>query len=333
MSSASSGDRYDRVKYSRCGRSGLQLPSVALGLWHNFGTSTPYAQSAALVTTAFESGITHFDIANNYGPPAGSAEETFGEILRRELRGHRDELIVSTKAGHRMWDGPYGDWGSRKSLIASLEQSLLRLGLNYVDIFYHHRPDPETPLEETMTALDHIVRSGKALYVGISKYYEPEAARRAFRILQDLGTPCLIHQVKYNMFFRRIEGDLLSLQEQEGVGCIAFAPMAGGLLTEKYQRGIRDDSRAAGDSPFLTPDAVTDSVVEKARRLTHIAESRGQSLAQMAVAWAYRHHGVTSVLIGASRPSHIEESVAAFSRTHFTDEELSAIDSVLDDTR
>ena len=230
-----------------------------------------------------------------------------------------------------MWDGPYGDWGSRKYLIASLEQSLLRLGLDYVDIFYHHRPDPETPLEETMTALDHIVRSGKALYVGISKYYEPETARSAFRMLRDLGTPCLIHQVKYNMFFRRIEGDLLSVQAEEGVGCIAFAPMAGGLLTKKYQRGIPEDSRAAGESPFLKPEAVTESAVEKARKLTRIADSRGQSLAQMAVAWACRHDEVTSVLIGASRPSHVEESVAAFSNAQFTDEELTAIDAVLDD--
>lgn len=331
MSTGLSRDRYDRIEYSRCGRSGLKLPSVALGLWHNFGESTPYAESAELATTAFDNGITHFDIANNYGPPPGSAEETFGKILRRELAGHRDELVISTKAGHQMWDGPYGDWGSRKYLIASLEQSLLRLGLDYVDIFYHHRPDPETPLEETMTALDHIVRSGKALYVGISKYYEPEVARRAFRMLRDLGTPCLIHQVKYNMFFRRIEGDLLSVQAEEGVGCIAFAPMAGGLLTKKYQGGIPEDSRAASESPFLKREAVTESAVEKARALTRIADSRGQSLAQMAVAWAYRHDEVTSVLIGASRPSQIEESVAAFSNTQFTDEERTAIDAVLDD--
>jgi len=323
-----SDTRYDVMRYNRCGRSGLKLPAVSLGLWHNFGGVDPFENSRALVHRAFDLGITHFDLANNYGPPPGSAEETFGRILRHDLAPYRDELVISTKAGWDMWPGPYGDWGSRKYLIASLDQSLKRMGLDYVDIFYHHRPDPETPLEESMGALDHVVRSGKALYVGISSYI-PEQTRRAARILRELGTPCLIHQPSYNMFDRWIEDGLLDVLEEEGIGCIVFSPLAQGLLSDRYVGGIPEDSRAAKAHGYLSRDDVREDKLAKVRALGEIAQARGQTMAQMALAWNLRHPGVTSVLVGASRVSQIEENVAALEKLAFTQEELEAIDRIL----
>ncbi len=320
--------RYDKMRYNRCGRSGLKLPAVALGLWHNFGGVDAFENGRAMVHRAFDLGITHFDLANNYGPPYGSAEENFGKIFAQDLKRYRDELIISSKAGWDMWPGPYGNFGSRKYLIASLDQSLKRMGLEYVDIFYHHRPDPETPLEETMGALDHIVRSGKALYVGISQY-NAEQTQQAVKILRDLGTPLLIHQPMYSMFVRWIENDLLSTLEREGVGCIAFSPLAQGLLTDRYLKGIPKDSRAAKSWGYLKRDDVTDDKVEKVRQLNHIAERRGQSLAQMAIAWVLRHNAMTTALIGASRVSQIEELVAALNNLEFSREELSTIDGIL----
>lgn len=321
--------RYGKMQYNRCGGSGLRLPALSLGLWHNFGGTTVYENSRAMLRRAFDLGVTHFDLANNYGPPPGAAEENFGRILRQDFLPYRDELIISTKAGHLMWDGPYGDGGSRKYLFASLEQSLKRMGLEYVDIFYHHVPDSETPVEETLTALADIVRQGKALYAGISKYYTPAQAQEAFGILQRLGTPCLIHQVKYNMFDRRIENGLLDANAESGVGCITFSPLNRGVLTDKYLDGIPADSRAAGESPFLKPDQITDDVVEKVTRLNELALRRGQTLAQMAVAWNYRHDTVTSVLIGASKVRQIEECAAAFDNQNFSDEELAEIDRIV----
>lgn len=320
--------RYDAMLYRRCGRSGLKLPAIALGLWHNFGGVDSYGNSRAMVLRAFDLGITHFDLANNYGPPAGSAERNFGRILRWNLRRYRDELIISTKAGYPMWTGPYGDRGSRKYLIASLDQSLRRMGLAYVDIFYHHRPDPETPLEETMGALDHAVRSGRALYVGISSY-TPEQTRTATRILQSLGTPCLIHQPKYSMFNRWIEDGLLAVLREHGIGCIPFSPLAQGLLTERYLHGIPGDSRAAKPTGFLKKDEINEALLSKVRRLAELARARGQSLAQMALAWVLRHPEVTSALIGASRVSQVEDAVAALGKLSFTGEELQAIDRIL----
>lgn len=293
--------RYDAMHYARCGRSGLKLPRISLGLWHNFGGVDDFENARAMALRAFDLGITHFDLANNYGPPPGSAEETFGRILRHDLAPFRDELIISTKAGYWMWPGPYGEWGSRKYLLSSLDQSLRRMGLDYVDIFYHHRPDPETPLEETMTALDQIVRSGKALYVGISSY-NADRTREAARILKALGSPCLIHQPRYSMFDRWIEGGLLNVLGDEGIGCIVFSPLAQGLLTDRYLQGIPADSRAAKPDGFLKPEQVTDDKLEKVRRLQELARARGQTLAQMALAWVLRHSEVTSALIGASRP-------------------------------
>jgi len=323
-----SADRYDRLHYRRCGRSGLKLPAISLGLWHNFGGVDAFENARAMVHRAFDLGITHFDLANNYGPPPGSAEETFGRILRQDLNRYRDELIISTKAGYRMWPGPYGEWGSRKYLVASLDQSLRRMGLDYVDIFYHHRPDPETPLEETMAALDHVVRRGKALYAGISSY-TPEQTRQAATILRELGTPCLIHQPSYSMFNRWIEDGLLDVLEEEGIGCIVFSPLAQGLLTDRYLGGIPADSRAAKPHGFLKREQVTDAKLAKVRNLDEIAQARGQRMAQMAIAWNLRHAGMTSVLVGASRVRQIEENVAALNNLAFTAEELEAIDGIL----
>jgi L-glyceraldehyde 3-phosphate reductase len=316
------------LHYNRCGRSGLKLPAVSLGLWHNFGGVDAFENARAVVHRAFDLGITHFDLANNYGPPPGSAEETFGRILRQDLARYRDELVISTKAGYRMWPGPYGDWGSRKYLIASLDQSLQRMGLDYVDIFYHHRPDPETPLEETMAALDHVVRQGKALYVGLSNY-TPEHTRRAASILRALGTPCLIHQPSYNMFNRQIEDGLLDVLEEEGIGCIVFSPLAQGLLTDRYLSGIPEDSRAAKAHGFLKPEHLTEERLAKVRKLNEIAQARGQTLAQMALAWNLRQAGVTSVLVGASRVRQIEDNVAALEHLEWTAEELEAIEEIL----
>jgi L-glyceraldehyde 3-phosphate reductase len=316
------------MRYNRCGRSGLKLPAISLGLWHNFGGVDTLENARAMIWRAFDLGITHFDLANNYGPPPGSAEENLGRILRQDLARYRDELIISTKAGWGMWPGPYGDWGSRKYLIASLDQSLKRMGLEYVDIFYHHRPDPETPLEETMAALDHVARQGKALYVGISSY-DAEQTRRAARILRELGTPCLIHQPVYNMFNRWIEDGLLDVLDEEGIGCIVFSPLAQGLLTDRYLKGIPADSRAGKPHGFLKPAHITEEKLAKVRKLNRIARARGQSLAQMAVAWILRLPGVTSVLVGASRVQQVEDNVAALNNLAFTDEELSAIERIL----
>ena len=320
--------RYETMPYQRCGRSGLKLPAIALGLWHNFGGVDRFGNARAMIHRAFDLGITHFDLANNYGPPPGSAERTFGRILRRDLRRYRDELIISTKAGWGMWAGPYGDWGSRKYLLASLDQSLRRMGLDYVDIFYHHRPDPETPLEETMGALDHAVRSGKALYAGVSSY-TPEQTREAARILKTLGTPCLIHQPKYSMLNRWIEDGLLAVLREEGIGCIVFSPLAQGLLTDRYLSGIPADSRAAKLHSFLRREEVSEAIVAKVRRLNDIARARGQTLAQMALAWVLRHPEVTTALIGASRVAQIEDAVSALANLRFTGEELRAIDGIL----
>ncbi|MAS34477.1 MAG: L-glyceraldehyde 3-phosphate reductase [Anaerolineaceae bacterium] len=323
-----SSDRYDSMVYRRSGRSGLRLPAVSLGLWHNFGGVDSLENARAMLRRAFDLGITHFDLANNYGPPPGSAEAAFGQIMAQDLRPHRDELIISTKAGHLMWPGPYGEWGSRKYLIASLDQSLKRMGLEYVDIFYSHRPDPDTPLEETMMALDQVVRQGKALYVGISSY-SPEQTRQAAAILRDLGTPCLIHQPAYSMFRRWVEDGLLTALEDEGMGCICFSPLAQGLLTNKYLHGIPEDSRAGRDPRFLKPDSITEEKVSQIRDLNEMAQARGQSLAQMAIAWTLRHPVMTSALIGASKVSQVEDSAAAINNLDFADEELQKIEDIL----
>jgi L-glyceraldehyde 3-phosphate reductase len=320
--------RYDAMPYNRCGRSGLKLPAISLGLWHNFGGVDDYATALAMAHRAFDLGITHFDLANNYGPPYGSAEETFGRILKESLGRHRDELIISSKAGWDMWPGPYGNWGSRKYLLASLDQSLRRLGLEYVDIFYHHRPDPDTPLEESMGALAAAVRQGKALYVGISAY-SPEETRRACDVLRGLGTPCLIHQPRYSMFDRSAEHGLLEVLGEEGIGCIVFSPLAQGLLTDRYLHGVPHDSRAAKPHGYLKRAAVTDDVVARVRPLNDVARARGQSLAQMAVAWVLRHATVTSALVGTSRVAQVEDCVAALANLRFADGELAAIDAIL----
>ena len=328
MNYSPSADRYSSMRYARCGTSGLQLPILSLGLWHNFGGESPLDNGRAMIRRAFDIGITHFDLANNYGPPPGSAEECFGRIIRSDLAAWRDELIISTKAGYLMWPGPYGEWGSKKYLVASLDQSLRRMGLEYVDIFYSHRPDPETPLEETMAALDLVVRQGKALYAGISNYKPPEA-RKAIEILRKLGTPCLIHQPSYSMLNRWVEGGLLDLLAAEGVGCIAFSPLARGLLTDRYLAGIPADSRAGGPSVFLKPEEITESVQARLRLLNDIASARGQSLAQMALSWVLRSGRVTSVLIGASRPSQIDDCAGIVRGPAFAAEELARIDAVL----
>ena len=320
--------RYDTMKYNRCGNSGLMLSAFSLGLWHNFGSGDNYDNMVNMLTTAFDLGITHFDLANNYGPYPGSAEENFGKVLKNEFKPYRDEIIVSTKAGYGMWPGPYGDHGSRKYLIASLDQSLKRMGLDYVDIFYHHRPDPETPMEETARALDQIVRSGKALYVGVSNYSAEQTEEMA-EIMKDLGTPLVIHQPRYNMFERWIEDGLQDVLKEEGMGSISFCPLAQGLLTNKYINGIPSDSRAAKSSPFLTKDGITAEKIEKIVSLNAIAENRGQSLAQMACAWNLRGGKLTSVLLGASRPAQIIENVASLNNLDFTQDELDAIDDIL----
>src|SRR6202789_4329023 len=328
MSYQPSADRYKNMQYRRCGKSGIMLPAVSLGLWHNFGHVDVADNFRKILHLAFDSGITHFDLANNYGPPPGSAEVNFGRILKRDFSGYRDEMIISSKAGYTMWEGPYGDWGSKKYLVASLDQSLKRMRLDYVDIFYHHRPDPETPLEETMSALDLIVRQGKALYVGISNYQAPEAAK-ALAILRELGTPCLIHQPKYSMFERWVEGGLLDLLEKEGVGCIPFSPLAQGLLTNKYLKGIPDDSRAHKSTGFLQENEVTAEKVQKIQKLNELALKRDQTLAQMALAWILRDKRVTSVLIGVSRPEQVSDSLQCFRNTWFSAEELQQIETIL----
>ena len=317
-------DRYETMPYRRCGRSGLHLPAVSLGLWHNFGDDKPLADQRAIVRRAFDLGITHFDLANNYGPPPGSAEENFGRILATDLRGYRDELVVSTKAGYDMWPGPYGEWGSRKYLLASLDQSLARMGLDYVDIFYSHRLDPDTPLEETLGALDHAVRQGKALYAGISSY-SAEHTREAAAILRGLGTPVLIHQPSYSMLNRWIEPELLDAVGDEGIGAIVFSPIGQGMLTDNYLGGVPEDSRAAQDR-FLKRDFLTDENLARVRALNEIAQRRGQALAQMALAWTLRDPRVTSALIGASSVAQLEQNVAALDRLDFSDEELAEID-------
>ena len=323
-------DRYARMPYRRSGRGGVRLPAISLGLWHNFGSVDPFENARAMVRRAFDLGVTHFDLANNYGPEAGSAEETFGRILAADLRGHRDELIVSTKAGFYMWPGPYGEWGSRKYLLASLDQSLARMGLAYVDIFYSHRPDPDTPLEETMGALDTAVRSGRALYAGLSNYSADET-RRAVEILRSLGTPCLIHQPKYSMLVREPEHGLLDVLAEAGVGCLPFSPLAQGLLTDKYLRDIPPDSRAAKPTGFLQESEVTAARRAQVAQLNDIAAARGQTLAQLALAWVLRKPVVTSALIGASRVAQIEDAVGALDRLDLSAEELAAIDRVLGD--
>lgn len=321
-------NRYQEMQYHRCGNSGLKLPAFSLGLWHNFGSVDSYENMKKLIFHSFDLGITHFDLANNYGPIPGSAEENFGKILHQEMRDYRDELIISSKAGYKMWDGPYGDWGSKKYLVSSLDQSLKRMGLDYVDIFYHHRPDPETPLEETMAALDLIVRQGKALYVGISNYNAEQTAQ-AVEILNKLGTPLLIHQPRYSMFERWIEDGLQDVLAESGVGSIAFSPLAQGMLTNRYLDGIPTDSRAGKSNTFLPKERVTDVVLNKVRALNRIALERGQSLAQMSLAWVLRQGKVTSALIGASRVSQIEENVKALQNRDFTEEELSVIEDIL----
>ncbi len=323
-----SENRYDNMLYNRCGNSGLKLPAISLGLWHNFGHVNVFENSRNLIYTAFNNGITHFDLANNYGPPPGSAEEVFGKILRDDFSGYRDEMIISSKAGYTMWDGPYGDWGSKKYLISSLDQSLKRMKLDYVDIFYHHRPDPETPLEETMGALSLLVQQGKALYVGISNY-QAEEAEKAIQILKANGTPCLIHQPKYSMFERWVENGLLDVLQKNGVGCIPFSPLAQGLLTDKYLGGIPADSRVATSGVFLKESSITPEKIEVISKLNEIAKSRGQKLSHMALAWILKDKRITTVLIGASKPEQITDSIKALDNTSFSAEEIKLIDYIL----
>jgi len=323
-----SGDRYNNMIYNRCGKSGLKLPAISLGLWHNWGDNDDFENGHSMIHRAFDLGITHFDLANNYGPPYGSAERNFGKILKQDLLPYRDELIISTKAGWDMWPGPYGDFGSRKYLIASLDQSLKRMGLDYVDIFYHHRPDPETPLEETMGALDHIVKSGKALYVGISQY-KPEETKRAAQILWEMGTPLLIHQPIYNMFNRWIEDGLTDVLEAEGIGSIVFSPLAQGLLTNRYLKDIPADSRAVRDGRFLNKSHLTEKKLKTIQQLNEIAQDRKQTLAQMAIAWTLRNPVITSSLIGASKVSQIEDIVGVLENLSFTEEELKLIEGII----
>ena len=323
-----SEQRYDEMTYKRCGNSGLKLPRLSIGLWHNFGSITPFGTQQAILRTAFDNGITHFDLADNYGPPYGEAERNFGIHMDRDWRPHRDELVISTKAGYDMWAGPYGNYGSRKHLIAGLDASLKRMHLDYVDIFYHHRPDPETPLEETMGALDSIVRSGKALYVGISNY-PAERTAEAIRILRELGTPLLIHQAKYSMFVRTPEEGLQDVLRREGVGMIAFSPLNNGVLTDKYLHGIPADSRAGHDPRYLKPEMITPEKLRKVKKLNEMAQARGQSLAQMALRWELRDPVVTSALIGASRPEQILENLRAFDAPELSADELAAIDAIL----
>ncbi|MBT3252592.1 MAG: L-glyceraldehyde 3-phosphate reductase [Candidatus Marinimicrobia bacterium] len=320
--------RYDNMSYQRCGVSGIKLPRISLGLWHNFGEPDDYATAQSMLRRAFDLGITHFDLANNYGPPYGAAETTFGKLFKEDFRSYRDELLISTKAGWDMWPGPYGDHGSRKYLIASIDQSLQRMGLDYVDIFYHHRPDTSTPLEESMGALDQIVRSGKALYVGISSY-NPEQTRQASKILRELGTPCLIHQPKYNMFHRQPENGLFDELKKNGVGSIVFSPLAQGVLTDRYLDGFPEDSRAVRDGRYLKPEFIKDAQLEKVRALKKIANARGQNVAQLAIAWVLRKDEVTSALIGASKVSQIEDAVSALGNLNFDATEQSEIENIL----
>jgi L-glyceraldehyde 3-phosphate reductase len=323
-----STDRYSKMEYRRCGKSGLKLSALSLGLWHNFGHVNDYENSRNLIKTAFDHGITHFDLANNYGPPPGSAEENFGKILQQDFSGYRDEMVISSKAGYTIWDGPYGDWGSKKYLVSSLDQSLKRMKLDYVDIFYHHRPDPETPLEETMTALDLMVRQGKALYIGLSNY-RPAEAEEAIKILKHLGTPCLIHQPKYSLFERWAEDGLLTLLSSNGIGCIPFSPLAQGLLTDKYLDGVPADSRVATSGVFLNESHLTTEKLAQVYALNELAKQRGQKLAHMALAWLLRDPRVTSVLIGSSRPDQITDSFKALQNTVFSEEELQLINTIV----
>lgn len=327
MNYKASETRYDNKYYRRCGDSGIQLPAISLGLWHNFGHVDEYQNSRSIVLRAFDLGITHFDLANNYGPPPGSAEENFGRMMREDLRPWRDEMIISTKAGYLMWPGPYGEWGSRKYLVASLDQSLKRMGLDYVDIFYHHRPDPSTPIEETMAALDHIVKRGKALYVGLSNY-PPDLTRQAATILKRMGTPCLIHQPRYNMLDRWVENGLLQVLENEKIGCIVYSPLAQGLLTDRYMNGIPQDSRAAKPHGFLKGDKVSETL-PIIRKLDEFARQRGQGLAQMALAWLLKDPVVSSVLIGASSVGQLESSLKALDKLNFRSDELDRIEQIL----
>jgi len=323
-------DRYQKMEYRRCGNSGLKLPAISLGLWHNFGQIDSFDNAQNILQVAFDNGITHFDLANNYGPPAGSAEENFGKIFKQDFAPYRDELIISTKAGWGMWDGPYGDWGSKKYLVASLDQSLKRMGLDYVDIFYHHRPDPETPLEETMGTLDLMVRQGKALYVGISSY-QPEEAAKAFEILKQLGTPCLVHQPRYSMLDRWVEDGLLDLLQEEKVGCIPFSPLAQGMLTNKYLKGIPEGSRAASHrgNGAIDEDQVSDEKIKKVLQLNEIALERGQNLAQMALAWILKDQRITSVLVGVSKPEQLLDSIRCIENYSFSNQELNKINNIL----
>lgn len=328
MTYQADANRYNSMKYNRCGKSGIKLPAISLGLWHNFGGVDVFENARSLILRSFDLGITHFDLANNYGPPAGSAEETFGRVLKKDLAAHRDELLISTKAGFDMWEGPYGEWGSKKNLVASLDQSLKRMQLDYVDIYYHHRPDPDTPLEETMAALDLVVRQGKALYVGISNYSD-EQAKKAIAILNELGTPLLIHQASYSMTNRWVENGLLDTLEANGSGCIAFCPLSQGLLTSRYLNGIPADSRAKKPKSFLNEKDVNEGMIEKVKKLHEVAAERGQSLAQMALAWVLRDGKVTSALIGASKVQQIEENVKALDRADFSSVELERIEAIL----
>lgn len=328
MSYEANKDRYTNMEYRRCGNSGLKLPILSLGLWHNFGDVDDFENDRNILHTAFDNGITHFDLANNYGPPPGSAEINFGKLLKEDYAGYRDELIISTKAGYYMWEGPYGEWGSKKYLVSSLHQSLKRMQLEYVDIFYHHRPDPDTPLEETMSTLDLIVRQGKALYVGISNY-KPEEATKAFAILKQLGTPCIIHQPKYSMFERWVEDGLLDLLEKEGIGCIPFSPLAQGLLTNKYVNGIPQDSRVAKGVGFLNQEHITEQRITQIKALNSLAEQRGQTLAQMALSWILKDKRITSVLVGASKPEQLIDSLKCKENINFSEKELSEIERIL----
>jgi len=330
MSYTANQNRYDQMQYRRCGNSGVMLPLISLGLWHNFGEIDDFENCRKILHTAFDHGITHFDLANNYGPPPGAGETTFGKIFKKDLKPYRDELIISSKAGYKMWDGPYGDWGSKKYLVASLDQSLQRMGLDYVDIFYHHRPDPDTPLEETMTALDLIVRQGKALYVGISSY-QPEEAMRAINMLKELGTPCLIHQPRYSMLDRWVEHGLLDVLGKEKVGCITFSSLAQGILTNKYLKGIPKDSRVGRhlENGAITESQVSKEVIEKVKKLNAIAIERNQSLAQMAIAWVLKDERITSVILGASKPKQVTDAIGAIKNYNFSKDELVKIESIL----
>jgi L-glyceraldehyde 3-phosphate reductase len=337
MSYTAHSDRYDTMEYRRCGKSGLKLPAVSLGLWHNFGEMDDYEKCRKIIHTAFDQGITHFDLANNYGPPGGAAEEKFGKVLKQDLKSYRDEIIISSKAGYYMWPGPYGDWGSKKYLVASLDQSLKRIGVDYVDIYYHHRPDPDTPLEESMKALDLIVRQGKALYIGISSYSAAET-ERAIDVLNSLGTPLLIHQPKYSMLQRWVEEpsepggkNLLEVLEENGVGCITFSSLAQGILSNKYLNGIPADSRAASarGNGALEKSGLTEEIVGKVKELNKIAEKRNQSMAQMALAWVLKDPRITSVIIGASKPEQVTDSIACINKTVFEKDELNTIEQIL----